>query len=222
MPENTTAPSDLASQYAAQVTTDLERNTEEQKRISAEIDALQEQLAVLQRDHAVLVTMQRALGLAPAPAETEPASDAATVPAPRKKASTSASASASASTKTKRTRGKKTTAAPAGAKAAKQATRKAPATGRKPDQPTLVDLVRGHLTDVSEPRSAAEVATALGQSHPERNVKTAVVRTTLEGLVAKGQAQRSKQGSSVYYTAADPSAPEPQQPAVTEQPDQSA
>ncbi|MER6437881.1 MULTISPECIES: hypothetical protein [unclassified Streptomyces] len=28
------------------------------------------------------------------------------------------------------------------------------------------------------------------------------MRTTVEGLVAKGRAQRSKQGTSVYYTAA--------------------
>lgn len=34
-----------------------------------------------------------------------------------------------------------------------------------------------------------------------------MVRNTLEGLVAKRQAQRTKQGSSVYYTAVG--APEP-------------
>ncbi|MER7675956.1 hypothetical protein [Streptomyces sp. NPDC096934] len=28
------------------------------------------------------------------------------------------------------------------------------------------------------------------------------MRTTVEGLVAKGRAQRGKQGTSVYYTAA--------------------
>ncbi|MEV8553724.1 hypothetical protein AB0L04_28395 [Streptomyces glaucescens] len=219
MPENTTAPSDLASQYAAQVTTDLERNTEEQKRISSEIDALQEQLAVLQRDHAVLVTMQQALGLAPAaPATPEPAADPVAVPAPRKKSSASAG--------TKRARGKKAQAAPADAKAAKPAARKAPAAARKPDQPTLVDLVRGHLGELREPRSAAEVASALGESHPGRNIKTAVVRTTLEALVAKGQAQRTKQGTSVYYTAAAasaaPSAPQSAQPEAGERPEQTA
>ncbi|MFC4464651.1 hypothetical protein ACFPH6_08790 [Streptomyces xiangluensis] len=30
-----------------------------------------------------------------------------------------------------------------------------------------------------------------------------VVRTTVEGLVAKGHAHRTKQGSSVYYTASE-------------------
>jgi predicted transcriptional regulator len=73
-------------------------------------------------------------------------------------------------------------------------------------QPTLVELVRSHLTEQSEPHSAAEVATALDKAHPERGIKTTVVRTTLEGLVAKNQAQRTKQGSSVFYTA--PSAAE--------------
>ena len=38
-------------------------------------------------------------------------------------------------------------------------------------------------------------------------MRTTVVRNTLEGLVAKQQAQRTKQGSSVYYTAVG--APEP-------------
>ncbi len=64
-------------------------------------------------------------------------------------------------------------------------------------------LVREHLAGQREPRSAAEVATALGQEHPDRGIKANVVRTTLESLVARNEAQRSKQGTSVYYTAAD-------------------
>ncbi|MFD9119838.1 hypothetical protein ACFU6M_32960 [Streptomyces bottropensis] len=79
-------------------------------------------------------------------------------------------------------------------------------TAPKKDQPTLVELIRRHLTEQSEPRSAAEVAAALTQAHPDRRIQTNVVRTTLEGLVAKSNAQRSRQGSSVYYTA--PDAPE--------------
>ncbi|MFE9773271.1 hypothetical protein ACFYOV_16635 [Streptomyces sp. NPDC005931] len=74
---------------------------------------------------------------------------------------------------------------------------------QKVEGPTLVDLVRRHLTEQSEPRSAAEVATALGQAHSGRTFKTTVVRSTLEGLVARNQAQRTKQGSSVFYTAPD-------------------
>lgn len=246
MSENASA-NELTSQYTAQVTADLERNTKEQDRVSAEIAALQEQLAALERDHAVLVSIQQALDAAPAPA-VQPA-ESVTVPAPREK-------STAASGARKGAKSKKTAAQssrPAGKPAARKSTAKAPAktaatttartaskstaktaaakttaaktpapktadkaTAKAADktteaasaaQPTLVDLVRRHLAEQNEPRSAAEVAASLGQTHPDRNVKTTVVRTTLEGLVAKAHAQRSKQGSSVFYTAADASEP---------------
>ena len=73
----------------------------------------------------------------------------------------------------------------------------------KTDGPKLVELVSRHLGEQSEPRSAAEIAGALEQALPGRTVKTTVVRSTLEGLVARNRAQRSKQGSSVFYTAPD-------------------
>ncbi|MFF9774329.1 hypothetical protein ACF1HJ_11795 [Streptomyces sp. NPDC013978] len=105
--------------------------------------------------------------------------------------------------------GKATTAKTAGTKtAAKTAATKSAAAEKA--QPTLVELIRRHLTEQSEPRSAAEVATALTLAHPDRRIQTNVVRTTLEGLVAKSNAQRVKQGSSVYYTG--PDAPEPTVP----------
>ncbi|MFG2163152.1 helix-turn-helix domain-containing protein [Streptomyces olivaceus] len=68
-------------------------------------------------------------------------------------------------------------------------------------EPALVELVRRHLAVQSEPWSAAEVTAGLDQAHPDRAVQTTVVRNTLEGLVAKQHAQRTKQCSSVYYTA---------------------
>ncbi|WP_369176051.1 hypothetical protein [Streptomyces mutabilis] len=241
MSESTTQPAtELASQYSVQVTDDLERNIKEQERIGAEITALQQQLAALQHDHALLVNMQQALGITSVPSQPatapEPAAatDSAGVPAPRDGAATEPAAG-------KRTRGRKAAAAPKraaapkpGAKpAAKSATRSKPAAKSAPEraaksstkaagkpaakkpssrtasaeqaaaQPTLVELVRTHLTEQSEPRSAAEVATALGRANSERTIKTTVVRTTLEGLVARNQAQRTKQGTSVYYTATD-------------------
>jgi hypothetical protein len=241
MSESTTQPAtELASQYSVQVTDDLERNIKEQERIGAEITALQQQLAALQHDHALLVNMQQALGITSAPSQSatapEPAAatDSAGVPSPRDGAATEPAAG-------KRTRGRKAAAAPKraaapkpGAKpAAKSATRSKPAAKSAPEraaksstkaagkpaakkpssrtasaeqaaaQPTLVELVRTHLTEQSEPRSAAEVATALGRANSERTIKTTVVRTTLEGLVARNQAQRTKQGTSVYYTATD-------------------
>lgn len=188
MSESTTV-TDLASQYAAQVSGDLERNLREQERISSEIAALQDQLATLQRDHGVLVNMRQALGMTAPPAQ--PAADAsdAAVPAPRKKAAAKAGTAGRSPGRT----GKK----PAAKKSS------AEASAGKTDRPTLVDLVRGHLGEQREPRSAAEVATALGQDHPDRRVRTTVVRTTLESLVAKGRAQRTKQGTSVFYTASD-------------------
>jgi DNA-binding transcriptional regulator PaaX len=54
-------------------------------------------------------------------------------------------------------------------------------------------------------------------THPERGVKNTVVRTTVENLVAKGQAQRTKQGRSVYYTSPDAPQPTPSAPAESQQ-----
>ncbi|MFI8946421.1 hypothetical protein ACIGO6_07855 [Streptomyces sp. NPDC053750] len=241
MSENTMqAATELASQYSVQVTDDLERNVKEQERVSAEITALQQQLAALQHDHALLVNMQQALGIASAPdrptSAPEPAAvgGTATVPAPREGATATKPASAGrtrgrkSATTSKRAAATKSSTKPASKSAAKSPAKSpagpttkpaaespakpstkspakpaAKASGKQAAQPTLVELVRNHLAGQSEPRSAAEVATALGAAHSGRTIKPTVVRTTLEGLVAKNQAQRSKQGTSVYYTASD-------------------
>ncbi|GHB45993.1 hypothetical protein GCM10010377_41080 [Streptomyces viridiviolaceus] len=239
MPETTSQATALAAQYTAQVTGDLELNVQEQERVSADITALQQQLAALQHDHALLVNMQQALGVEPPSARRETTSGAAAVPAPRdgagtgsggtgrsrsrksstataekpatKKAATNKVAPKKAATKKaapKKAAAEKTTTKKSTTKKAttKKATaEKSPARTGSAQQarPTLVELVRAHLVEQGEPRSAAEVTSALAGAHPERNVKPTVVRTTLEGLVAKNQAQRSKQGSSVYYTASD-------------------
>jgi hypothetical protein len=226
------AATQLASQYSVQVTDDLERNVKEQERISAEITALQQQLAALQHDHALLVNMQQALGITspsaqPATApEPAAATDSAVVPAPRDSAATEPTAG-------KRTRNRKATATSKRAAAPKPGAKAAPKTSTAPaakksaakktsaqaaDRPTLVELVRNHLVEQSEPRSAAEVTTALGQANSGRTIKTTVVRTTLEGLVAKNQAQRSKQGTSVYYTATEAPEAKQKQDTGTEKP----
>ncbi|MFE6286169.1 hypothetical protein [Streptomyces sp. NPDC057877] len=196
MSDSTTSASELASQYAAQVSGDLERNVKEQERISAEIAALQEQLVTVQQDHSVLVSMQQALGItaeaAPAPTLTD---ETPKVPAPRKKTGGSSKRRA---------------------KAAKPSGRKAATASAESKQATLVDLVHGHLAEQSEPRSAAEITAALAEAHPERKLKTTVVRGTLETLVAKSQAQRSTQGRSVFYTAADGAQPQAGAPAAEE------
>ncbi|WP_405876251.1 MULTISPECIES: hypothetical protein [unclassified Streptomyces] len=204
MPEHTTTATELTSQYAAQVTSDLESNLKEQERVSGEIAAMQQQLATLQHDHTVLVNMQQALGIAPEPAEHAAAPEQATAPTSHKKTARRKSTTA---------RAKKTTAPPSRERADKPA-KKAPAAASTAAQPSLIELIRQHLADQREPRSTAEIAAAVDQTHPERGIKNTVVRTTLENLVAKGHAQRSKQGSSVYYTA--PDAPQPTPPSPTQ------
>ncbi|WP_108999033.1 hypothetical protein [Streptomyces rishiriensis] len=200
MSETTAQTTELTSQYSAQVTGDLERNLKEQQRLSSEIEALQEKLTALQHDHTILVSLQQALGI-PAASDAPEAEPVTAVPAPRNKA-------AAASGAPKQAKAKKTAPAGKAAPAKKRASKKTTAaqSAAPTAAPTLVELVRAHLTGQGEPRSAAEITTALGQQHPERAVKATVVRTTLEGLVAKNQAQRTKQGSSVYYTS--PEAPE--------------
>ncbi|MFC8663079.1 hypothetical protein [Streptomyces sp. NPDC057199] len=185
----------MTLQYTAQITADLERNTKEQERIGAEAEALQEQLRTLQHDHTVLVNMQQALG------SPGPASEAAT------KAAVSVPRQAAA--ESKRSRPKKTATAGAGKAAPKKAAAEASSAkaSKAAGKPSLVDLIRNHLKQQNEPRSAAEISSALTQAHPDRTIKTTVVRTTVEGLVAKSHAHRTKQGSSVFYTAA--TAPQP-------------
>lgn len=191
MSQSTTASTELSSHYVAQVSGDLERNLKEQERIGAEIAALQEQLAAVRQDHTMLVNMQQALGIAATPVEPAVVPGSA-VPSPRQ------------TDGAPKRRARKTTAVREGAASRQPAVTKAKAAGTaKTGQPTLVELIRGHLAEQSEPRSAAEISTALGQAHPDRGIKTKVVRVTLEGLVAKSQAQRTKQGTSVFYTAPD-------------------
>ncbi|WP_326800511.1 BlaI/MecI/CopY family transcriptional regulator [Streptomyces sp. NBC_01788] len=182
MSESTTHSTELTSHYVSQVTSDLEHNVKEQERVTTELAALHEQLATLQRDHTVLLNMQQALGVPASP--PEPASTgSATVPSPRKKsASASGTRPSAKKAPSQRSQGK--------TEAAKTA------------QPTLVDLIHQHVAEQSEPRSAAEIAEVLRQAHTERTIDTKVVRTTLENLVAKSRIHRTKQGSSVFYTAA--------------------
>ncbi|MFF5575937.1 hypothetical protein [Streptomyces luteogriseus] len=273
MPETTTPATELASQYIAQVTGDLDANVKEQERVSAEIASLQEQLAALQRDHGVLVSMHQALGITNTPTESSSESASAVVPSPRRKKDGAADGKqkarkATTATPAKRTARKSaaktasttksagTTKAAGSAKSAgttkatdsvesaattktagttetagatktasstktaggsKTASASKTAGHSKSTAPTLVELIRRHLAAQKEPRSAAEISTALGQAHPQRDIAAKVVRVTLEGLVAKSQAERSKQGRSVFYTApAAQSAAAPEAAAQTE------
>ncbi|MFH8417260.1 hypothetical protein ACIPIC_32745 [Streptomyces collinus] len=221
MPETKTPATELASQYIAQVTGDLEANLKEQERIGTEITTLQEQLAALQHDHDVLKSMQQALGITAPPNGSAAESESAVLPSPRRKKAGPAAGEKQKARKSTATPAKKAARKPAAGKpaAAKPATGKPAAekpavakpAAKKPaakstdsakaPEPTLVELIRRHLAEQKEPRSAAEISTALGEAHPHRGIAAKVVRVTLEGLVAKSQAERSKQGRSVFYTA---------------------
>ncbi|MFF7047838.1 hypothetical protein ACFY94_05625 [Streptomyces griseorubiginosus] len=199
MSDTVAAKNGVTTQYLARVADDLEQNLKEQERLGTEIAVLQSQLAELEADRAVLVSLQEALGATSAPATSAPAApepESAPAAAVVDKKNTAAPA--------KKARAKKPAAVPV-QKARK--TKTAAAKPAEPRQPSLVTLARDFLTSQTEPRSAAEIAEALAQEHPDRGIKKTVVRTTLEGLVAKNHAQRSKQGSSVFYTAPDPAEP---------------
>ena len=206
MSESTAVATGLTSQYIAQVAGDLESNVKEQERIGAEIAALQEQLTALQQDQSVLVNVQQALGITHEPDRSAAAAESTVVPSPQQKTEAAPP---------RKRRARKTTAPQESTTAKKPAAHKpTPTTGTAKARPTLVELIRRHLAEQNEPRSAAEISTALSQAHPERGIKTKVVRVTTEGLVAKSQAQRTKQGASVFYTA--PTAPKPATASQTE------
>ncbi|MFD8456237.1 hypothetical protein [Streptomyces antimycoticus] len=190
----------LKSQYAAQVAADLERNSAEHERLSSEIVSLRQQLAVLEENRALLLSMRETLGddaVGGAPENggvsdsddgSSPTRESAALPAtrkPRKKADA--------------TGGKRKGTESPGSRPSRRPVREAGA-------PTLRELVRDDLTQHGEPRSAAEITATLTQALPERDIKPTVVRSTLESLVAKGQAHRTKQQKSVFYSTATPDA----------------
>ncbi|MFI5635337.1 hypothetical protein ACIA8E_39540 [Streptomyces sp. NPDC051664] len=71
---------------------------------------------------------------------------------------------------------------------------------RRGKGPTLIELVRQHLLERSGPVSVSEVSDMLKRVEADRRVSNVVVRNTLESMVAKSMAERSRQGNSVFYT----------------------
>ncbi|MYX56159.1 hypothetical protein GTZ89_10655 [Streptomyces sp. SID8382] len=198
MMDTSTDNTSLKSQYTAQITADLERNTAEHERLSTEITSLQRQLSALETNRALLLNMRQTLGDEAAgdvPENTDVSSSANGSSAVRKSAETPAPR------KPKR----KTGTTSAGRKQAEPGKSRSNRV-RKAGGATLGDLIRDDLTQHSEPRSAAEVTTALAQALPDREIKATVVRSTLEALVAKGQAHRTKQQRAVFYSATAPEA----------------
>lgn len=191
----------LKAAYAGKVAADLAENTDEQDRIRAEIETLQAQLATLETDHALLESVSAALG------DTTGA-----VPAPRRAAKKTADAGAPKKAGAKKEAAKKRTTVVAKKAAATTGGAKAANTGAD-KWPALTELIHAHLSSQSEPRTAREIAKALADENPGRNVNDNVVRTTTERLVARSRVERVKQGSTVYYTAKGDAAPAASVPA---------
>ena len=186
------APS-VTDDYAQRVTKDLAENKSEQERLRAELERLQSELTELEKSEVLLTKMQELLGGAPKTPTKKKGKNKAAVPAAR----------ANSKTPTRKTR-------TSGRKAGAQKE----TSPRKPGEPTWLERTTAYLAGQSEPKSAAEVTSALAEAHPERTVPAAVVRNTLEQGVAQGRVERSKQGRSVFYTsiaAAAPKSPDPAQ-----------
>ncbi|MCX4681084.1 kinetochore protein SPC24 [Streptomyces sp. NBC_01433] len=183
MSENTPT-SGLTADYAQRIADDLSANQTEQERVRAELTRLQDELVQLEESEQVLVKMQDVLGGATAPAtKTGKGRKAAAVAAPLRP-------------KRKAT-------------AQKASRRSKPATGeghsapaRSSGEPTWRELIAEYLAGHHEPKSAAEIAAALTEANPHRDVKVTVVRSTLEQGVAQALLERSKQGRSVFYSPA--------------------
>ncbi|MGW3127506.1 hypothetical protein [Streptomyces sp. NPDC001076] len=175
---------ELASAYSARIAQDLEANTQEQDRLATEIAALEEQLRAVRENRVVLERLQQAL--------TPQAAATASVPV-------SASGTADADTDAVVPH-QRTEAAPNRRAVAKPS----PAETK----PSLVEAVHAYLAQQREPRSATDVAEAIRAAQPGRTIKTTVIRTTLENLVARNRARRTKQGRAVFYTLSTPEGPE--------------
>ncbi|CDR17430.1 hypothetical protein [Streptomyces iranensis] len=185
----------LKSQYAAQVAADLERNSAEHERLSSEIAALQEQLAMLEDNRGLLFSMRQTLGGDATDGGTEKGGVSGSAAGSSAKREVAAlSAARKARKKAAAAGGKRKRAESGGSRSNRQRVRES-------GVPTLRELVRDDLAQHGEPRSAAEVTAALSQALPEREIKPTVVRGTLESLVAKGQAHRTRQKRSVFYSA---------------------
>jgi hypothetical protein len=173
---------ELASEYSARIARDLEVNAQEQDRLATEIAALEEQLRAVRENRAVLERLQQAL----TPQFSAPA------PAP---AAADADADTDAVVPHQRTEPTPNR-------------RAVPKQGPAEPKPSLVEAVHAYLAEQGEPRSATDVAEAIRAAQPGRTIKTTVIRTTLENLVARNRARRTKRGRAVFYTLSSPDGPE--------------
>ncbi|RPK69085.1 hypothetical protein EES43_00720 [Streptomyces sp. ADI96-02] len=198
-----TPTSGLTADYAQRIADDLSANRSEQDRMRTELSRLQAELVQLEESEQVLVKMQHVLGSGTpgstagtgtgTAARSAKGGKTATVPSARRaKAGSGAPRKSEAKTTAPKRPAKKTAK-----KTAKKAAKSTHAT-----ETTWRELITDHLAGQGEPRSAAEITTALAEAHPDRKVQVTVVRNTLEQGVAHGLLERSKQGRSVFYSPA--------------------
>ncbi|MEU8550919.1 BlaI/MecI/CopY family transcriptional regulator [Streptomyces roseoverticillatus] len=160
----------------------MERVSQEREQVRAEIAALQQRLEVLEADHQQLLKLQATLTGEPVAAERPPLSIT----------TDDVEAGPKTSARVPRPRSAK---APASARAGRRGAKK---TGR--GEPTWGEILLSYLEGQQQPLSVAEITNGVSAAHLARTVQATAVRTTLEGLVARGKVQRSKQGRSVAYS----------------------
>ncbi|MGW8954713.1 hypothetical protein [Streptomyces sp. NPDC055709] len=205
--QNTTNAQD---RYMAQITAVLETNAQEQGRVRSQITDLQARLARLQHDHKLLSEMCGTEAGAPVTpvkddAAVSPASETAS-PSAKVDAASGETAPQQAVPQPRRGKAKKAAAAPRNHQ--KKATQSRPRLTAKSPKATaersvpLRELVHGLLT--SEPQKVKELVEALNKTHPKRAVDNPqLVRNALNTLIAKGLAERSKQGTDVFYSTSE-------------------
>ncbi|PSJ30605.1 hypothetical protein B7P34_00935 [Streptosporangium nondiastaticum] len=177
----------LTDQYAARVTADIERVSQEREQVRAEISALQQRLGTLESDHQQLLKLRATL-------TGEPVAPVAAVePSPSGTAAEPEEAGKKAGAKVPRPRSSQP---PARARADRRGKKAAPG------EATWGEVLLSYLAEQQGPQSVAEITNGVSAAHPARTVQATVVRNTLEALVARGKVQRSKQARSVAYSMA--------------------
>lgn len=172
----------LNAQYVALLTNDLEQ-------IRVRIEEAEATLEGLRADQAMLERLRVNINAVP---ETRQPDSAPQTTAGDRVADLSSSAGAPSDLRPQKSR--------------KRTSTRSSETGRS--KPSLRELVAQYLLNRSEPRSAAEVAAALANEHPQRNLSIPLVRNAIEAQVAQGTVARTKQGRSVFYSALKEQDPE--------------
>ena len=179
----------LPADYEARIAADLESNREGHQRVTQQMAELAAELKTLEQNRDILLSMQGVFkGKDSAKGAAEPTkADGPSKTKARKKTTATVPAV------------RKAHASKTGAGSKGPGKRAQGADGSAgPREPSLVQLVRKDLS--GEPRTAAEVQQAVSAQHPDRSISVNATRTSLEALVAKGTAQRSRQGRAVFYS----------------------